>query len=98
MPKPYHSTIVIHVETNDLVVNETAEEVSTNLEKLVRDIKPHTENIAISSVIGREDGRISQEKIQLFNGITKEWCLNNNVDYIDNTNIISSHLNRSRLI
>ena len=96
MLKPYHSTIVIHVGTNDLV-DETAEEVCNNLEKLVRDIKPHTENIAISSVIERTDGRISQGKIQLFNGMTKEWCVNNNVDYIDNANINSQHLNRSRL-
>ena len=90
------SNLIIHVGTNDLV-HKPAEAVAKNLEDLVMKFKGHTSNIAISSVIMRNDGRVNPEQIFSLNCIINQWCINNNVHFIDNSNINSTHLNRSNL-
>ena len=51
------SDVIIHVGTNDLV-KENAKTVSTKLERLIHQVKPLTDTVAISSVIGRSDGKV----------------------------------------
>jgi hypothetical protein len=82
--------------TNDLV-HKPAEAVAGDLENLVKKFKGYTNNIAISSVIMRNDGRVNPEKILLLNCIINQWCINKNVHFIDNSNINCTHLNRSNL-
>ncbi|CAB3988901.1 RNA-directed DNA polymerase from transposon BS, partial [Paramuricea clavata] len=60
------SNLIIHVGTNDLV-HKPAEAVVGDLENLVMKFKGCTNNIAISSVIMRNDGRVNPEKILLLN-------------------------------
>jgi hypothetical protein len=90
------SNLIIHVGTNDLV-HKPAEAVAGDLENLVMKFKGCTNNIAISSVIMRNDGRVNPEKILLLNRIINQWCINKNVHFIDNSNINCTHLNRSNL-
>ncbi len=90
------SNLIIHVGTNDLV-HKPAEAVAEDLENLVMKFKGYTNNIAVSSVIMRNDGRVNQEKILLLNRIINQWCINKNVHFIDNSNINCTHLNRSNL-
>ena len=90
------SNVIIYVETNDLV-HSSVEVVSKDLENLVMKVKNRTNNIAISIVIIRSDGRVDSDKVLLFNRVIKEWCINNDVHFIDNSDINCTHLNGSNL-
>ena len=90
------SNVIIHVGTNDLV-HSSVEVVSKDLENLVMKVKNRTNNIAISSVIIRSGGRVDSDKVLLFNRVIKEWCINNDVHFIDNSDINCTHLNGSNL-
>ena len=58
-------------------------------------VKNGTNNIAISSVIIRSDGRVDSDKVLLFNRVIKEWYISNDVHFIDNSDINCTHLNGS---
>ena len=90
------SNVIIHVGTNDLV-HSLVEVVSKDLENLVMKVKNRTNNIAISSVIIGSDGQVDSDKVLLFNRVIKEWCINNDVHFIDNSDINCTHLNGSNL-
>ena len=91
-----YDAILFHVGTNDLVKDDV-EIVVNNLENLIQDIKPHTNKIAISGVIKRSDGGVSEGVISSFNKRAKELCAKSNVNYIANDNIHWPHLNGSKL-
>lgn len=91
-----YKATVLHIGTNDLV-KEDAATVSNRLESLIQDLKPHSNTIALSSVIKRNDGRVPEEKISTFNNLNEELCTKLNVHFIDNQNIHESHLNGSKL-
>ena len=78
-------------------MEDDVEIVVNNLESLIQDVKPHTNKIAISGIIKKSDGEVSENVIYSFNRCTKELCAKLNVDYIVNDNIHWSHLNGSKL-
>ena len=88
--------MVIHVGTNDLAKDD-AVTVSKRLEGFIQDAQQFINTIAISGVIQREDGRVPEGRISLYNDLTKELCRKLNVHYIDNNNIHGSYLNGSKL-
>ena len=89
-------SIIFHVGTNDLTKNST-ETVIHKMESLIDQIKPYTNSIAISSVIKRNDGKVSNRKVSSFNDMSKQLCQKLNIYFIDNDNINLSHLNGSKL-
>jgi hypothetical protein len=89
-------SVIFHVGTNDLTKNST-ETVIHKMESLIDQIKPYTNSIAMSSVIRRNDGKVSNRKVSSFNDMSKQLCQKLNVYFIDNDNINLSHLNGSKL-
>lgn len=65
------------------------------LDNLINDIERHSENISISSVIQRHDGKVSLERITTFNNLTRNLCLKRKFHFIDNSDINKSFLNNS---
>lgn len=80
-------------ETSVTLVYDSTEAVSKSLENLVERIENKVGNIAVSNVIARNDDQVTWDRIYLFNGVVEEWCVKNNINFIDNSNINYSHLN-----
>ena len=66
-----YSAIVLHVGTNDLVKDD-AVTIAKNLDRLIQDVKPCSNTIAISGIIKREDGKVLEGKIDTTNKLIKE--------------------------
>lgn len=96
MPNDQYDTIIIHVGTND-VVQQDADKVATNMEKLIEEVKHRAERVAVSSVIERYDGRVPLSKIEYYNNLISNLCLEQNIYYINNNDINKSLLNNSNL-
>lgn len=90
------STVIIHVGTNDLVCDEP-KKVAANLENLINKVKVHTEKIAVSGTIKRDDGKLNNKKIEQYNHLVHGLCSKHKITFIDNSCIDKSLLNRSKL-
>ena len=91
-----YETIILHVGTNNLP-HEEVDEVANKMEALVIKSKQHAKNVAVSSVINRCDNQVSEGKITAFNNSLINLCQKHNADFINNSNIDKSMLNRSNL-
>lgn len=91
-----YDCIILHVGTNDLVDQE-AEQVAADMEKLIEEVKMHTTKVAISSVIERYDGQVNPTKINHYNSLVETLCSKHNINFINNNNIDKSFLNGSNL-
>ena len=92
-----NTALIVHCETNDLAV-ENEDAAATNLRMLINDLKPKTKSLAISAVTLRNDSAaVTARKVNRFNRLTESICVQTNVCFIDNRNILVHHLNRSNL-
>ena len=66
-----YSAIELRVGTNDLVKDD-AVTVAKNIDRLIQDVKPCSNTMAISGIIKREDGRVPEGKIDTTNKLIKE--------------------------
>lgn len=88
--------LIIHIGTNDIQNNI---DTIKNIDTITQYIKKTSSNtrIAISSICIREDKNNILKKVSSINKSLEEFCRKNNVDFIKNSNIDSSHLSRKKL-
>ena len=87
--------VILHVGTNDLVC-KGLEEVATCMEILINKVKASAKEIAVSSVVRRNnDGRIANKKIDQYNQLLHDLSYNHKITLINNDCIDKSllHLN-----
>ena len=87
---------VIHVGTNDLKSNETANQICKNIMDLAKECKKDTDiPVVISSIIERKDHL--NGKVESVNAILESMCNSNNFEFLDNQNIKNIDLNGSNV-
>ena len=91
-----YSSIIIHAGTNDLV-NHEPEDVAVRMENLITTVSKVTKRLAISSVIRRHDGKVSNRKIDKYNNLLHDLCDKYRVTFINNDDINCNLLNHSKL-
>ena len=66
------------------------------MEKLITDVKVHSDKVAASAVIKQYDGKVRASKIIEYNELLHNLCIKHKIAYIDNDCINAdwSHLNR----
>ena len=88
--------IVLHVGTNDLRNEKTADNIASDIMKLTLDMKTDLNDVMVSSLTSRADDL--NAKGREVNSILKSECGRYDIYFIDNTNIsIDKHLNGSGL-
>ena len=89
--------VVIHTGTNDLQNNCNIVKKAKKLVSAVKEVdKDNSIKIAFSSIINREDEDF-KDKINDVNNKLKNYCNSACMDFIDNSNIDGSCLNRGKL-
>ena len=88
-------SMIIHVGTNNLRSDESSEEIAENILKLAMDAKKNVNEIAISSIVVRDDDLYSKGKA--VNNILKRKAAEYDLCFIDNNNLKMSDLNGSGL-
>jgi hypothetical protein len=91
-----YEAVIIHAGTNNLV-NESPHQVAQRMESLIKVAKIHSSDVAVSSVVKRFDGKLSNQKIEEANNLLLILCKRYEVAFLDNSEIDQSHLNRSNL-
>lgn len=86
--------IIIHCGTNDLRLR-SAEEIATDVIGLAVDVKNEENEVALSSLIVRND-KYESKRMEV-NELIKRMCNDTNLAYVDNSNIKKVHLNNSGL-
>ena len=86
--------MVLHVGTNDLM-NGTPKVIADSVVNLVAQVKEDSPNTAIgvSAILVRSDNNDLAVKALQVNVILNEYCLRNNIPFLNNTNIDTTHLN-----
>ena len=87
--------VILHVGTNDLSTQLTDAEISTNIINLALELKTDNNAVIVSSLTLRNDKH--GHRIDPINQLVKENCNSRNIGFIDNSNIMKTHLNRSNL-
>ena len=87
---PDHFTL--HVGTNDLISNQTSEEVATSIINLASSMKGKSYNVSISSVILRTDYKRLHQKGCEVNNHLREKGKMKNVYLIDNSNRVKLNI------
>ena len=89
--------VVTHTGTNDLQNNCNTVKKAMKLVSAVKEVdKDNSIKIAFSSIINREDEDF-KDKINDVNNKLKNYCNSAGMDFIDNSNIDGSCLNRGKL-
>ena len=89
--------VVIHTGTNDLQNNCNIVKKAKKLVSPVKEVdKVNSIKVAFSSIINREDEDF-KDKINDINNKLKNYCKSAGMDFIDNSNIDGSCLNRGKL-
>ena len=89
--------VVIHTGTNNLQNNFNLVKKGKKLVSAVKEVdKDNSIKIAFSSIINREDEDF-KDKINDVNNKLKNYCNSAGMDFIDNSNIDGSCLNRGKL-
>ena len=86
--------IILHCGTNNLKHHDNDDEVADNIINLALE-SSMTSNVLVSGLTARDDR--FKNRIPKINDIVKRKCADRNIGFIDNSNIIAEHLNRSRL-
>ena len=86
--------MVLHVGTNDLR-NCTPKVIADSVVHLVTQVKEDSPNTAIGvcAILVRGDNNDLAVKAPQVNVILNEYCLRNNIPFLNNTNIDTTHLN-----
>ena len=96
---------MLHVGTNDLILNGTSQDIATSIVNLACSMKDKNCDISISNIILRTDNKKFNQKGQEVNTHLKDMCNDKNIYLIDNTNKIKAqnlykskfHLNKRSL-
>ena len=89
--------VVIHTGVNDLQNNCNIVKKAKKLVSAIKEVgKDNSIKIAFSSIINREDEDF-KDKINDVNNKLKNYCNSAGMDFIDNSNIDGSCLNRGKL-
>ena len=86
--------ILIHCGTNDLRRNENNEEIAENIISLATDLSDKS-TVIVSGLIVRGDHL--KKRITQVNTILQKKCCERNIGFVDNSNILLNHLNKSKL-
>ena len=92
--KPDH--MLIHVGTNDLTNKVDTIKQSKTIIKYIKENSPTTQ-ICMSSITIRADKKGLDSTITKINNDLMKFCKNNDIAFIDNSNVNSSHLSRKKL-
>ena len=87
--------IILHCGTHDLRGEKEPSEIANDIATLCNSIKNDRNEVIISGITRRTDRY--GEKANIVNKKLKSLCNQNNIDYIDNSNLLESHLNRDGL-
>ena len=86
--------VIIHIGTNDLGSNQSAEEIAKSIVSLGMSYADST-HITVSEIITRDD--YLNHKAKAVNKILYKMCSERNIAYISHNNINKIHLNGSKL-
>ena len=91
--------IILHVGTNDIKSEKSPDQLVEGIVKLVSQVREKSAHIkvAISALTIRKDGHLIQTKVNQTNNLLNSFCSDNNVDFINHTNIDLDCLNRGGL-
>lgn len=88
--------VILHMGTNSLRSNKTAEEIATDITNLAIEAKTDDNEVIISSIVPRTDDMKLNEKRQKVNDFLKIKSPVVNISYLENDNIkLNYHLNGS---
>ena len=87
--------VILHTGTNDLRTKLQSSQIVDQIMKLALNIKCDENEVAISSIITRNDD-LNANAIQV-NDILKLKCSGYNLGFIEHENIKSTHLNNSSI-
>ena len=87
--------IIIHAGSNNLSKEGNIMKDVKNLHKFVKENGPDIK-LTFSNIMVRRDIKVDQRREE-FNKNLKNYCDQNNLGYIDNTNIGEEHLGRGKL-
>ena len=85
--------VILHTGTNDLRTKLQSSQIVDQIMKLALNIKCDENEVAISSIITRND-ELNAKAIQV-NDLLKLKCSEYNLGFIEHENIKSTHLNNS---
>ena len=88
--------VILHIGTNELRSNKTTDDIANEIIDLALSMKQNNNDVKISGIIPRGDNL--NDKANDVNCILKSLCYENNMDYIDNSNILpSKHISNDDL-
>ena len=83
---------LIHVGTNDLGSKMSSKKIAESIMDLATKMKSTENEIIVSSITSRGDGL--NEKSRLVNEYLMSFCIENDICYLDNSNICVENLER----
>ena len=90
--------IILHVGTNDLILDRTSQDIAISIVNLVCSMKGKNCAVSISNIILRTDNKKFSKKGQEVNTHLKDMCKEKNIYLIDKTNKIKAqYLNKGKL-
>ena len=90
--------IILHVVTNELILDRTSQDIATSVVNLACSIKGEHCDVSISNIILRTDNKKFNQKCQEVITHLKNMCKLMNIYLIDNTNKVKAHhLNKDKL-
>ena len=84
--------VVLHVGTNDLRSDSSSKEIAKSVMDIATNMKTEENDIIVSSIISRGDGY--NEKAGTVNEHLMKFCMENDIVYLDNSNICLENLER----
>ena len=87
---------MIQIGANDLTSDKTPDEIFSEIQNLIKELKTDKNKIVVSTIVPRGDAYIA--KAEKVNNLLKEFCENNGSDTISHDNInVKKHLNKGKL-
>ena len=88
--------IIVHAGTNDITKGINSLNSVKKIVKKVKQTSPNTK-VVFSSLITRKDKKDLDKKVQDVNNRLKNYCMQTNLDYIENNKIKEKHLGNKKL-
>ena len=88
--------IIVHAGTNDITKGINSLNSVKKIVKKVKQTSPNTK-VVFSSLITRKDKKDLDKQVQDINNRLKNYCMQTNLDYIQNNNIKEEHLGNKKL-
>ena len=86
------NVVVLHVGTNNLRSGSSSKEIAESVMDIATSMKSEENDIIVFSIISRGDG--FNEKAGAVNEHLMKFCLENDIVYLDNSNICLENLER----